>query len=108
MPTEERNIYFSEQEVKMALIGLSARKNVKFNFENISEFKLDMKDTISIHLKVYNAETSKVDNITYGYSEVAAALMGYIMKQKIPLPRTGKKVLNYTKKGLCLTINMIA
>lgn len=106
MPTENRNIYFTENEVKIALMQFSARKGLKFNVENIKEIDLKTDGSISIALKVFDATANKVGTVNYAHPEIAAALMGYCMHLKIPLPKAGKKALKANDDGLFLNIRI--
>lgn len=106
MPTENRNIHFTENEVRIALMQFSARKGLKFNTDNINEFELTTDGTIAIALKVFDATENKAGTIKYAHPEIAAALMGYCMHLKIPLPKAGKKSLKSNDQGLYLNIRI--
>lgn len=106
LPVENRNIYFTENEVKIALMKFSARKGHSFTTENISEFILNADAPISIALKVYDANTSKTGTVNYQHAEIAAALMGYCMFLKIPLPRAGKKSVLVKDNNLYLNVKI--
>lgn len=104
MPVEHRTIHFSENEVKIALMQFSARKDLKFTVDNIQDFKLKGGEKIEIALKVFDAAKNDTGVVKYGHSEVAAALMGYCMFLKIPLPKISKKALKSNDQGLYLRI----
>tara|TARA_R110002072_G_C7552426_1_gene499396 strand:- start:56 stop:409 length:354 start_codon:yes stop_codon:yes gene_type:complete len=106
MPTENRNIHFTENEVKIALMQFSARKGLKFNTDNINEFSLVTDGAISIALKVFDVAANQAGTINYAHPEIAAALMGYCMHLKIPLPKAGKKSLKSNDQGLFLNIRV--
>lgn len=106
MPTENRNIFFSENEVKIALVQFSAKKGLNFQVENINDFQLSEKSPISVALKVFDVNAGKTGTVNYPHPEIAAALMGYCMQLKIPLPRAGKKSLQSNKKQLYLNIKI--
>ncbi|MCP5381883.1 MAG: hypothetical protein H6912_05880 [Kordiimonadaceae bacterium] len=107
MPTENRDIYFSENEVKIALMQFSARKGLNFKVENITGFNMINKETVSIELKVFDAQSGKTGTVKYGHPEIAAALMRYCMFLKIPLPKAGKKSLQSSKNGVFLNIKIL-
>lgn len=106
MPTENRNIFFSENEVKIALMNFSAKKGLNFKIENVNEFEISDESPISVVLKVFDVDQGKAGSVNYAYPEIAAALMGYCMHLKIPLPRAGKKSLQSNKKQLYLNIKI--
>lgn len=93
MPKENREILFTENEVKIALMQFSARKGVKFNIENIKSFEINSVDAVSVKLEVFDAANNRTGTVDYAHPEVAAALLGYCMKLKIPLPKAGKKAV---------------
>lgn len=106
MPSENRNINFLESEVKIALMQYSARKGLNFKMENISKYTLNAKTPISIKLDVFDANANKTGAINYKYAEIAAALMGYCMNLKIPLPKAGKKAIFAKDNNLYLNIKI--
>ncbi len=106
MPKENRDIYFSETELKIALMQFSARKGIKFTVENITEFSLTTKDTIAISMKVFEVNAGKAGTVNYSNPEIAAAMMGYCMFLKIPLPKSGKKSVIARNEGLLLNIKV--
>ena len=107
MPTENRDILFSENEVKIALMQFSARKGLNFTVENITDFKMTNNDDIKIDLKIFEAKSGKTGTVRYAHPEIAAALMRYCMFLKIPLPKAGKKSLQSGKDGLFLNIKIL-
>lgn len=71
----------------------SARKGLKFNVENIKSFKINSADAVSISLEVFDVASNSTGKVNYAHPEVAAALLGYCMRLKIPLPKAGKKAV---------------
>ena len=106
MPTENRNIFFAENEVMIALMQFSAKKGLDFNIENIKEYILKEESPISIYLKVFDVKEGKIGKVGYAYPEIAAALMGYCMQLKIPLLKAGKKSLQLKNNQLYLNIKI--
>jgi len=106
MPRENRDIFFSEHEIKLALTQFSARKGIKFKVENITEFNAIIKNPISISMKVFDSSVNKTGTINFSNPEIAAAMMGYCMYLKIPLPKSGKKSLQVIDNELYLNIKI--
>lgn len=106
MPRENREIFFSEHELKLALMQFSARKGLKFKVENITDIEVNTQAPISASMKVFDAEKSKTGTVKYTNPEIAAALMGYCMFLKIPLPKAGKKSLQAEDQELYLKIKI--
>lgn len=105
MPRENRDIFFTEYELKIALTQFSARKGLAIKVENINEFLVNHK-LLAIAMKVFDVNTQKTGTVKYSNPEIAAAMMGYCMKLKIPLPKSGKKSLQTDGKDFYLNIKM--
>ncbi len=106
MPKESRNIFFTQNEVKIALARFSARKGLEFVADNITEFDLKTDGVMSIVLKVFDSKTSKTGTVKYNQQEVAAAMMAYCMFLKIPLPKAGQKSIQAKNGELFLNIKL--
>lgn len=106
MPRENREIFFSEYELKLALMQFSARKGLRFKVENITDFVISSKKPIFISMKVFDATKNTTGTVKYSNPEIAAAMMGYCMYLKIPLPKTGKKSLQVKNSELYLNIRI--
>ena len=107
MPSENRDIFFTEHELKIALMQFSRRKGIKFNVENVTEFDLSTKGGIAVSMKVFDAGAGQTGTVKYAHPEIAAALMGYCMKLEVPLPKKGKKSLQSNDDGLYLNIKIL-
>ena len=106
MPQEKRDILFTENEVKVALMQFSARKGYEFKVENIRNFEIKTGDALSIEMAVFDAKENRTGNVNYSYQEIAAAMMAYCMFLKIPLPRAGRKSVQIKNGDLYLTIGL--
>ena len=106
MLRENREIFISEHELKIALMQFSARKGLRFKAENITDFSVSTKDEIFIAMKVFDAEKNRTGLVKYTNPEIAAALMGYCMYLKIPLPKAGKKSLQVKGQEFYLNIKI--
>lgn len=84
----------------------SARKGLKFKVENISDFIVSTKNPLSISLKVFDTAKNSTGTVKYTNPEIAAAMMGYCMYLKIPLPKSGKKSLQVKGPELYLNIRV--
>ncbi|MDG1859188.1 MAG: hypothetical protein P8I94_08795, partial [Emcibacteraceae bacterium] len=92
--------------LKLALSQFSARKGVKFKVENIIEFNLISKNPISVSMKVFDSVVNKTGTMKFSNPEIAAAMMGYCMYLKIPLPKSGKKSLQVKENEFYLNIKV--
>jgi adenylate cyclase len=99
VPRENREIFFSEHELKIALMQFSARKGLRFKAENITDFSVSTKDEIFMPMKVFDAEKNRTGLVKYTNPEIAAALMGYCMYLKIPLQKQVKNLFKLKGKS---------
>lgn len=106
MPIENRDIFFTENELKIALMHFSARKGLKFKTENITEFNVIIKDPFSINMKVFDVAHNKTGTVNFSNPEIVASMMGYCMYLKIPLPKAGKKSLQVNGSELYLKVTL--
>lgn len=106
MPREIRNIFFTENEVKIALMRFSGRQGLDFLVENITKYDLNTEGEISISMGVFDSAASKTGTVKYDQAQVAAAMMGYCMKLEIPLPKAGKKSVMAKDEILYLNIRI--
>ncbi len=106
MPNEQRDIVFSENEVKIALMQFSARKGLVFKTENIQDFVINKNGEIAIAMKVFDAKENKTGTVKFNYQEIAAALMAYCMTLKVPLPKSGKKSVTIKDGDMVLNISL--
>ncbi len=106
MPLEIKRIYFSESELRKALVNFSVLKKNFLELEDIKKIEIKASDTISVSMLVDKALAKEVKNVSFNHSEVAAALFAFCMVSKIPLPRRGKKSLHSTDDKIFLTIEL--
>lgn len=106
MPQERRDILFTENEVKVALMQFSARKGYNFKIENIRSFEIKTGDALAIEMTVFDAKENRTGDVKYSYQEIAAAMMAYCMFLKIPLPKAGRKSVQIKNGELYLIIGL--
>ena len=106
MPLEIKHIYFTESELKKALVNFSVLKKQFFETEDIKEIIIDKGKTLRITFKVDPGLGFDDNKIIYSHAEVAAALFAFCMVSKIPLPRRGVKELHANDEKVYLTITL--
>ncbi|MCP5381882.1 MAG: hypothetical protein H6912_05875 [Kordiimonadaceae bacterium] len=106
MPLEIKHIYFTEAELKKALINFSVLKKQFFEAEDIKEIIIDKAKALRVIFKVDPSLGLEDNKITYTHAEVAAALFAFCMVSKIPLPRRGVKELHANDEKVYLTITL--
>lgn len=91
MPLEVKHIYFTESELRKALVNFSVLRKNFLELEDVKKTIIDKADSISVSLLVDKALEFENDKLTFSHAEVAASLFAFSMVSKIPLPRRGKK-----------------
>lgn len=104
MPSEVRHIFFTENELKWALVKYLTLKKTPLLFEDILAIKVANKAEISVGLKVENASYDVPKWIKFTEAEIAGALMVFCRDNKIPLPRKSLKILNREESQVFMTI----
>jgi len=106
MPLEVKHIYFTESELRKALVNFSVLKKQYFEIEDVQKTIIDKADSVTVSLLVDKALEFKNDKLTYSHAEVAASLFAFCMVSKIPLPRRGIKELHADDDKVYLTIRL--
>lgn len=104
MPSEVRHIFFSEHEVKGALINYCAMKEIRIKMDKIESLIIGNNDQVTATLMVEKALYEVPESMNFGSSDLAAALLIYCRSHKIPLPRKSVKKLNAKENQLYMTI----
>jgi hypothetical protein len=108
MPSEERFITFSLDEVQKALSISLIQKDMellpKGNLISL-EISNDEDKKEDIFLKIENSP-SDVSNLNFDRKFFAEALVFYCQGSGIPLPRSGQKLLNILKDKIIMKITM--
>lgn len=108
MPTEERFITFSLDEVHKALSISFIQKDLpllptgELVSLNISDEKDKQED---IYIKLKN-DSDEVSDLNFSRKFFAESLVFYCQGSGIPLPRSGKKILNILKDKIIMKIMM--
>ncbi len=107
MPTEDRRIIFSSDEVYKALYALCAQKQVKMPPPGtVKAIEQDEKDESKIFLHLENPGNDSENTVEYSRDFLAAALLLFCRGLGIPVAKSGKKsvLLNDGKVMLRITI----
>ncbi len=92
VPTEDRRIIFSSDEVYKALFALCAQKQVKKpppgHVKGIEE---DKEDNQKIYVHLENPQEQEKATVEYSRDFLAAALLLFCRGLGIPIPKIGKK-----------------
>lgn len=106
MPLEIKHIYFTEAELRKALVNFSVLKKQFIEIEDVKKTIINKADTVTVSFLVDKALAFENDKVTYSHAEVAAALFAFCMVSKIPLPRRGVKELHANDEKVYLTITL--
>ncbi len=106
MPLEIKHIYFTESELKKALINFSVRKKQYIKMQDIRELIVDDGENIKISLLIDKTLNFKDDRVDYSAPEIAAALLAFCMVCKIPMPKSGRKEISAKGKKVYLKISL--
>lgn len=106
MPLEIKQIYFTEEEVRQALINFSLLRKKYLDIDDIKKIEIKAEETISVSMLVDQALAKETEDITFSHAEVAAALIAFCMSSKIPMPKRGIKSLHANEEKIFLTIKL--
>ncbi len=106
MPLEIKHIYFTEDELKKALVNFSVLKKQFLETEDIVELTINKGAEVTVSLIVDKTLEFENDRVDYSHGEVAASLFAFCMASKIPLPRRGIKELHANNEKIFLTITL--
>ncbi len=104
MPLEIKKIYFTECELRKALINYSILHKKFLDVNDVKKMVINKDDTVKVSFLVDQALEFDEDKINYTHSEVAAALLAFCMACEIPVPRAGTKELHATEEQIVLKI----
>ena len=106
MPIEIKNIYFSEKEVKTALVNFSVLKHEYLDVDDVEKIVIDKADAVRVSMLVDKTLGIENDELSFSSAQVGAALMAFCMVSKIPLPKKGHKVLEADDNKISLKITL--
>jgi len=106
MPLEVKHIYFTEAELRKALVNFSVLKRQFLEIEDVQKTIIAKDDSVSVSLLVDKALEFEDNKLVFSHAEVAASLFAFCMVSKIPLPRRGLKELHANEERVFLTITL--
>ncbi|MCF8495824.1 MAG: hypothetical protein K9G62_04055 [Alphaproteobacteria bacterium] len=107
MPTEDRRIFFSHEEVYRALYALCMKREIKgpppgeIKSVRIGEGKYG-----AVFLRLENENKGMAETLEYSHDFLAAALMLFCRGQQIPLPRNARKSVLVQDDTVILRVEM--
>lgn len=106
MPLEIKNIYFSEKEVRTALVNFSALNYEYLDVDDVEKIVIDKADSVRVSMLVDKTLGMEGNELSFSSAQVGAALMAFCMVSKIPLPKKGHKVLEADDDKISLKITL--
>jgi len=105
MPTEERRILFSDEEVVTAVKALYQRAKESFPPGNVWNVAISEDNGCQIDCDVVDAKGRR-DRVSVAGERLAAALILHCITHKIPLPAKAQKALVIVQGKLALSITL--
>ncbi len=106
MPIEIRRLLFSEDELLQALLDMNTRSGHKhFPEGTISDLKIGEAPSPTVTFVAEQNRNYK-EEVTIATNTLGAALIGYCMRQHIPLPTHADKSLSVVKGRVVMDIKM--
>ena len=105
MPIEYRKLVFSEEELKRALMDFCRSNGTMLQNEELTTVELLEKPDISVRLE-YESTTKDLSEISLSRDQLAATLISYCSRRRIPVPRSAQKTLKVEGARICLFVHV--
>ena len=105
MPIEYRKLVFSEEELKQSITDFSSSKDTPVPKGELVTVELNEESELFVRLE-YETATKDVTEISLSRDQLAAALISYCSKRRIPVPRSAQKNLKVEKGKICLFVHV--
>src|SRR3954465_159936 len=102
---ELRCIVFTERELINAIVGRRRKRGEELPQGTVESVKFQTGETIETVMQI-KGDYAKMTSLVLSEAEVAAALIGFCMGRKIPLPVEAEKTLHVIKDAATLIITM--
>ena len=107
MLKEIRQIVFPQPDLLEALTALRKRQGVPIPAGTVKSVEVRDNGEVEAVLKLEAAGTGKEVEVQFRSAELAAAMLAYCLRSKIPLPRTARKSVEIfdEQAGLVITLD---
>ncbi len=105
MPTEYRKLVFSEKELRQALMEFCRSNGTLPPTEELTTVELVEKPDLSVRVE-YESATKDLSEILLSRDHLAAALISYCSRRRIPVPRSAQKNLKVEGANICLFVHV--
>lgn len=106
MPMEIKQIFFTEKEVRTALVNFSTLNQEFLDEDDVKKIIIDNEDSVRVSMLVDKTLGKENNELAFSSAQVGAALMAFCMVSKIPLPKKGNKALEADNNRICLKITL--
>ena len=106
MPVEIKNIYFSEKELRTALVNFAVLNQNYLDVDDVEKMYVDKGDVVKVSMLVDKTLGIENNELSFSGAQVGAALMAFCMVLKIPLPKDGHKALETKDDKVSLKITL--
>lgn len=103
MPREVRVIVFDRHEIGVALYDYLVRRREISDEDRVAVREIAERHRLTVTVELSSNRGKRVETVET--PRVAAALMNYCIKRKIPLPRDTDKALRHVTSGIAFTFN---
>ena len=104
MPTELRQITFSNDELRSALDDYLLRRSISLSSGAITGLRWDDGDKEHVVLEIADTRTQQLQQVILTSLDVGAATLRYCLLKKIPMPRGSAKSLAISGDNLVLEL----
>ena len=105
MPTELRKIIFSEEEMLKAVISQNRRSPRKLPAGDIVKIAR-AGNGANMDISIFDPTAEETKTVTLGASYLAAAMLGFCIENKIPVPRVADKSVEVLGDSFALSISI--
>mgnify|MGYP000268262354 CR=1 FL=1 len=106
MPMEVKKIFFTEKEVRNALVNFAVLNKEFLDVDDVEKIIIDEADSVRVSMLVDKTLGKENNELSFSSAQVGAALMAFCMVSKIPLPKKGNKALEADNNKICLKITL--
>lgn len=107
MPHEDRRIIFEFQETYKALYALCVQKEMKKPPPGVvAAVIVHPMEATKVLVRIENPQTNRAQDVEFTRDFLAAALMLYCRTCRIPLPKTGKKSVEFLENNIILRVQI--
>lgn len=106
MPSEIRYIFFSELEVRRALVKYAHLKKKTIRFEHIAEVVYGGESKVTVRLMLKHPEDDQLVPVEFSNADLGAAVIIFCRDTYVPLPNGAIKTLHAEGDTLALSVMM--